>query len=171
MITTTIEHSRVYGTTARLSGHHGWLTATLRQHGFEWSHSLNAFAAPGTRTWPFDHFKFAKVTRELRQRGFPVKVVIDNVRPEVDPIADAVAELLDLAYAVQRLGAALAQDMLTRPGRVTAERVKEAQGAVEDACDKVDEIEKRPGVYEHPEMENVWYLLTQGSTAVGLAPF
>jgi hypothetical protein len=171
VITTTIAHSRVYGTTARLSDHHGWLKATLRQHGFQWSHSLNAFTAPGTRTWPFDHFKFAKVTRELRRCGFPVKVVVDNARPEVDPVADAVTELLDLAYAVQRLGSALAQDMLTQRGRGTAKRVKEAQEAVEAAYAKAEEIEQRPGVYEHPEMENVWYLLTQGGTAVGLAPF
>ncbi|MGA5643645.1 hypothetical protein ACPCTN_33590 [Streptomyces cinereoruber] len=171
MITTTIEHSRVYGTTARLSDHHGWLKSTLRRHGFEWSHSLNAFAAPGTRTWPFDPFKFAKVTRELRQCGFPVKVVVDNSQPEVDPVADALTELFDLAYAVQRLGAALAQDMLTRPGQVTAERVKAAQEAVEAAYAKAEEIEQRPGVYEHPELKNVWYLFTQGGTAVGLAPF
>ncbi|MFI7396587.1 MULTISPECIES: hypothetical protein [Streptomyces] len=171
MITTTIEHSRVYGTVARLSDHHGWLKATLRQYGFEWSHSLNAFAAPGTRTWPFDHYRFAKVTRELRRHQFPVKVIIDNARPEVDPIADAVTEALDFAYAVQRLGSALAQDRLTRPGRVTAERVKEAQEAVEAAYAKVEEIENRPGVYEHPEMKNVWYLLTQGGTDVGLPPF
>ncbi|MEU5093059.1 hypothetical protein [Streptomyces sp. NPDC021356] len=171
MITTTIEHSRVYGTTARLSDHHGWLKATLRQHGFEWSHSLNAFAAPGTRTWPFDPFKFAKVTGELRRCGFPVKVIIDNARPEADPIADTVTELFDLAYAVQRLGSALAQDMLTRPSRVTAERVRQAQEAVEAATAKAEEIEQRPGVYEHPEMRNVWHLLNQGWTAVGLPPF
>ncbi|MFH9439564.1 hypothetical protein [Streptomyces rochei] len=171
MITTIIEHSRVYGTTARISEHQAWPRVILRQHGFEWSHSLNAFAAPGTRAWPFDHFKFAKVTRELRRCGFPVKVVVDNSRPEADPIADALTELFDLAYAVQRLGAALAQDMLTRPGQVTAERVKEAQEAVEAAYAKVEEIEKRPGVYEQPEMKDVWSLLTQGGTDVGLAPF
>ncbi|MFJ5646394.1 hypothetical protein [Streptomyces sp. NPDC093223] len=171
MITTTIEHSRVYGTTVRLSDHHGWIKATLRQHGFEWSHSLKAFTAPGTRSWPFDHYKFARLTSKLRRCGFPVKVVVDNTRPDVDPIADAVTELFDLAYAVQHLGSALAQDMLSRPGRVTAERVKQAQEAVEAAYVKAEEIEQRPGVYEHPEMRNVWYVFTQGATAVGLPPF
>lgn len=171
MITTTIVHDKVYGTTARLSDHHRWLQSVLCLHGFEWSHSLKAFSAPGTRSWPFDHYKFAKLTRDLRRYGFPVKVVINNARPDVDPIADAVTELLDLAYAVQRLGAALDQDMLSRPGRVTAERVKQAREAVEAAYVKADEIEQRPGVYEHPEMRNVWYLFTQGATAVGLPPF
>ncbi|MEW2615929.1 hypothetical protein AB0937_38390 [Streptomyces sp. NPDC047880] len=171
MITTTITHSRVYGTVARLSDQHPWVKATLRQHGFEWSHSLKAFTAPGTRSWPFDHYRFARLTRELRRCGFPVKVVVDNAQPAADPIADALTELFDLAYAVQRLGAALAQDMLSRPGQVTPERIKEAQEAVEAAQTKAERIEARPGVYEQPEMTDVWHLLTRGATAVGLPPF
>jgi hypothetical protein len=171
VIITIIDHSRVYGTTARFSSRHGWLDATMWEHGFKWSYSLNAFVAPGTRTWPFDHFRFAKVTRELRRHGFPVKVVVDNDRPEVDPVADAMTELLDLAYAVQRLGLALAQDMLTLPGQVTAERVNQAQEAVDAAYVRAVEIERRPGVFEHPEIRNFWYLFTQGEAAVGLPPF
>ncbi|MEU9482052.1 hypothetical protein [Streptomyces sp. NPDC048191] len=171
MITTTIAHSRVYGTVARLSDQHPWAKATLRQHGFEWSHSLKAFTAPGTRSWPFDHYRFARLTRELRRCGFPVKVVVDNAQPDTDPITDALTELFDLAYAVQHLGAALAHDMLTRPGQVTAERIKEAREAVEAAHERAEQIEMRPGVYEQPEMTEVWHILTRGAMAVGLCPF
>ncbi|MEU6619156.1 hypothetical protein [Streptomyces parvus] len=171
MIGIVIEHNRVYGTTAYVNAHHGWVEATLWRHGFEWSYVRNEWTAPGTRAWPFDPFKFAKVTSELRSHGFPVKLVVDNSRPEVDPVEYSVMELLGLAHAVQRLGAALRQDMQTQPTLVTAERRKQAQEAAEAAEARILEAERQPGVQEHPEMRNVWHLFDQGARDVGLPPF
>ncbi|MBD2829853.1 hypothetical protein ID875_20940 [Streptomyces globisporus] len=71
MIGIVIEHNRVYGTTAYVSAHHGWVEVALWRHGFEWSYTRNEWVAPGTRAWPFNPFRFAKVTCELRRHGFP----------------------------------------------------------------------------------------------------
>ncbi|MBD2829854.1 hypothetical protein ID875_20945 [Streptomyces globisporus] len=100
-----------------------------------------------------------------------MKLIVDNSRPETDPVENLVMELLGLAYAVQRLGVLFQQDMQARPALVTADRREQVLDAAQAVEARIMEAERRPGVHEHPEMRSVWYLFNQGAQDVGLPPF
>lgn len=170
MITTTITHDKVNGTMARLSDSHRWVCSTLERHGFTWSRALRAYTLPGTRTWVFDPYRVGRATRQLRRNGFIVRMDINDVTPEVDPIADELERLLDIAYTAQRLGVTFQRDQRERAEEITEQHRTEVQSAVSAACDRLYRLAERLG-WDLPEILHINFVLNDAWMAVGLPPF